>query len=87
MDNNGRIVGILSATTTQFELFFHEIYRALHIWNPLLDIVHVAPLNYPHKNILQFRAEQEIFNPFFWKQVYLVLFNIYLALISLHLAY
>ena len=85
--NKGRAIGLLRACDTRFASFFYAMHRALRCRKPLESTVHSAAwsdLKRPKPFIV--RSADDVKNPVFWKQLFVLLRALFPLLKLLRLA-
>ena len=88
MENNGRKVGLIRATDVSFADYFYSIRCCLWCCQPFRATVHGAPWNYLNNNkAIVVRAAADVNSNLYWRQSYVVLCTMFLALILLQFAY
>ena len=85
--NNGRDVGLLHAMDVRFAGYFYSIHCCLWCRQPLKVKIHGAPWSeLKNKKAIVVRAAVDVDSKLYWRQSYVVLHTMFLALFVLQLA-
>ena len=88
MSNNGRKVGLLRTTDICFAGYFYSIHLCIRCRHPLKATFYGALWsNLNNKRVIVVRAAADVNSDLYWRQSYVVLCTIFLALILLQFAY